>query len=565
MMKLLLGLLFVSHALAQQVPLSRVEKMATIPQPFGIIDFRQLALDFDRKVFDLEARGPYWPMVWMDHNRSNFDQPVLGLYTAVGDIRQGPQTNAGAFHESLGTMGAVLGATLVGIDKSKQDFNYVRMLKNYFNRETGWNIMMNNTTPAAGANGGGYGRDWWYDVYPNLLFYAIYDLYPQEADFDWMARSIAEKFYQADQSLKGNYNWSYYDYALMEPKKSWICEQPDVAAGHAWVMYAAYRKFGDAKYLAGAKSALNALVSNTTNPSYEVLMPFGALMAARLNAEEGASYDVEKLLDWTFDGTAICREGWGTLVGRWNGYDISGIVGSTVDHGGFGFMMNTYDQAWPLTAMVRYDQRFATAIGKWMLNAANASKFFYPENLPAIHQTIPELAAVTRGVIGYEGLIRRTTHPEYETTTRAPVAQGDGPKWIAGNPAVSQFSVYGSAHVGIFGALIAGTDVPEILRLDLLATDFFRGKAYPSWLYYNPHGEARTVSFTPATSAATSLYDLVSGQFVARALTGESKIVVPAQGSVVIVEVPATGVLQRRGTKLLVNGVVVDFRATSQK
>lgn len=537
--------------------------MPHIPRPFQIIDYYKLAHDFDKTVFDFNATGDYWPLVWMDQGRNNFNQPVVGLYTAMGDIRQGPNTNAGAFHESLGTMGAVLGATLVGIDKTQQKFNFVSMIKNYFNRDTGWNIMMNNTTPAAGANGGGYGRDWWYDVYPNLLFYAIYDQYPLEKDFEHIAKSIADKFADADRVLQGNYRWSYFDYKEMKPKKSWICAQPDVAAGHSWVLYSAFKKFGDKKYLDASKSALMALSKNKLNPSYEVLMPFGALMAARLNAEQGMRFDVKKMLDWTFDGTAKCRKGWGTLVGRWNGYDISGIVGSTVDHGGFGFMMNTYDQAWPLVAMVRYDQRFANAIGKWMLNAANASRFFYPSYLPAVHQTIPEMAQVTKGVIGYEGLIRRTTHPRYESTTRAPVAQGDGPKWIEGNPEVSQFSVYGSAHVGIFGSIVKKTNIPEILELDLLATDFFRDAAFPTSLFYNPTAKFQKVKVAIGTE--TDLYDLVSSRFLMKNVKTETEVVIRPFSSVVLVKVPANGTAKKIGRKLMVNNVVVDFNSTSQR
>ncbi len=85
----------------------------------------------------------------------------------MGDVRQGKNNNNGIFHESLSTIGAVLGASLVGIDKSNQDGkNYVGMLKNYFNSETNWNIIMNNTSPEVAMLGGGYARDWWYDIYP---------------------------------------------------------------------------------------------------------------------------------------------------------------------------------------------------------------------------------------------------------------------------------------------------------------------------------------------------------------------------------------------------------------
>ena len=39
-----------------------------------------------------------------------------------------------------------------------------------------------------------------------------------------------------------------------------------------------------------------------------------------------------------------------------------------------------------LVPMVRYDGRFARAIGKWVLNITNASRLFYPNYLPDDHQ-----------------------------------------------------------------------------------------------------------------------------------------------------------------------------------
>jgi hypothetical protein len=457
-------------------------------------------------------------------------------------------------------MGAVLGASLVGINKSsQQNLDYVGMLKNYFNKETGWNIMMNNTCPEVALLGGGYGRDWWYDVYPNLLFYAIYDKYPNEPGYAEIARSIADKFCGADSILNGNYDWSYFDYGKMTPMKNQICAQPDVAAGHAWVLYSAYKKFGDARYLKGAISALDALQSQKVNPTYELLMPFGAYLAAKINAELGKQYDVNKLLGWSFDGTAICREGWGVLVGNWNGIDISGIVGSTVDHGGYGFLMNTYDAAWPLVPMVRYDQSYATAIGKWMLNAANAARFFYPQYMPDDHETIPQLAAVTKGVIGYEGMIKQSSYKKYENL-KGPVAQGDGPLWVPGkNPEESQFSVYGSGHVGIFGSIIRSTGVKGILQLNLLATDFFHDKAYPSFLYYNPYTTAKTVLINNEKNEKVDLYNTVAGRFIARNISAVAPIKLDPLNAAVIVCVPAGGKISYNGKKMMVNGIVVDY------
>ena len=545
----------------KQQDIERVNQMADLPQPLKIIDYQKLAREFDSTVYDFNAQGKFWPLVWKDSSEKNFPQTVVGLYTAVGDVRQGPANNKGMFHEALATMGAVMSATLVGIDKSdQQGLNYVGMLKNYFNKETGWDIMMNNTCPEVALLGGGYGRDWWYDVYPNVLFYAIYDQYPNEPGFTEIAKRIAEKFYAADSILNGNYNWSYFDYGKMMPMKNNICAQPDAAAGHAWVLYAAYKKFGDERYLKGAMSALKALQSQSLNPTYELLMPFGAYVSARINAEQGKQYDTNKMLGWTFDGTPVCREGWGVLAGNWNGIDISGIVGSTVDHGGYGFLMNTYDAAWPLIPLVRYDQSYANAIGKWMLNAANAARFFYPRYMPDEHETIPDRAGVTKGVIGYEGMIRKSSYPQYENIP-APVAQGDGPLWVAGkNPPESQFSIYGSAHAGIFGSIIRTTNVPGILQLNVLATDFYHDKAYPSYLYYNPYAEDKLVIMNIEKGKSVDLYNTVSAQFIARNVSPPAQIKIPAQQAAIIVSVPTGGKISYEEQKMSVNGVVVDYR-----
>ncbi|PWS26919.1 hypothetical protein DHW03_12915 [Pedobacter yonginense] len=551
-----------SQAQIKQLKLDRVEEMANLPQPLQIIDWKLMAQNFDKTIYDFNAKGDYWPMVWIDSTKKNFDQNVMGIYTAVGDVRQGKMNNKGMFHEALANMGAVMGASLIGIDKSKQNgMNYTGMLKNYFNSDTKWNIMMNNTAPEVALLGGGYGRDWWYDVYPNVLFYAICEQYPNEKDFDWIAKSIAEKFYKADSILNGDYNYSYFDYGKMKPMKNQICAQQDAAAGHAWVLYAAYKKFGDKRYLRGAISAMTALEANKINPTYELLMPFGAYLAARMNVEQGTKFDVQKLLGWTFDGTAVCRAGWGVLTGKWNNYDISGVVGSTVDHGGYGFLMNTFDAAWPLVPLVRYDPAYADAIGKWMLNAVNASRLFYPQYVPNEHQTIMKSANVTKGVIAYEGIAKASTFDTLYMDKIAPVAQGDGPKWVPGkNPDVSQFSVYGSGHVGIFGSIVEKTNIDGVLKLDVLATDFYKSKAYPSYLVYNPYNRNKTITYKVKGTKKVDLYDAIAQKFVAKNISSKANIAVMPTKSVLIVEVPASSKITTGNHKLMANGVVIDYK-----
>lgn len=542
-----------------QLQLGRIDSMPNLPKPFKIMDFKSLSKGFDSLVYDATQTGDYWPLIWKDGTRKNFNQETFGIYTAMGDLRQGPNHNHGIFHESLATVGSVLGATLIGVDKSNQSGkNYVSMLKNYFNSDTGWDIVMNNTCPEVAMLGGGYGRDWWYDVYPNVLFYGVANFYPDEKDYSDIMRSVADKFYKADSVLAGNYAHSFFDYKTLEPKDNWICKQEDAAAGHAYVLYSAYQKFEDPRYLKGAKSSLEALLAQNDNRFYEVLMPFGAYVAARLNAEEGTDYDYTKILEWTFNGNSVCREGWGVLLGNWNGYDISGIVGSTVDHGGFGFLMNTYDSMLPLVPMVRYDQRYANAIGKWMLNASNALKFFYPYEMPDDHQSIPELKYHTKGVIAYEGIIKESHFKQYEHI-QAPIAIGDGPHWVKGNPDVSQFSVYGSGHVGIAGSIISKTNVENILQLDLLATDFFRKDAFPSFLYYNPNGDLKEVSIHVGEKPL-KIYDAIKRAFIGEKVKNTFSFTIAKEQASLLVLVPQNAVISEMDGKLYANDVVIDYQ-----
>nr|HML85758.1 hypothetical protein [Bacteroidales bacterium] len=201
----------------EQTQIARIEQMPSMPSPYKIIDWKAKALGFDSLVYDLASQNLYGPFIWIDSARRNLDQVTYGLYTVIHDVRQGPKTNNGEFHESLTSLEALISAGLLGIDKTNQHgFNYVKMVQNYFNTGNHWNIVMNNTCPEVALNGGGYGRDWWYDVFPNVLYYAVADLYPGVENQDQILLSVANQFYRADSTLNGNYNYSYFDYSKMK-------------------------------------------------------------------------------------------------------------------------------------------------------------------------------------------------------------------------------------------------------------------------------------------------------------------------------------------------------------
>lgn len=539
----------------EQATISRVDSMPNRPNTIKILDWEAKAKTFDSFVFDWNNKSEVGPMIWLDDNRRNIDQTTFGLYTAVKDIRQGKNVNNGEFHESLNSLAALLGAGLVGIDKTNQDgYNYVKMAQNYFNKDNGWNIVMNNTTPSVGMLGGGYGRDWWYDVFPNALYYAVCDVFPGVEGAEEIQRTVAEQFVKSDSILNGNYDYSYFDYAQMKGMVNHIPLQQDAAGGHAYVLLCAYHKFGDPRYLKHAKSATEALLAQKESRFYEILLPLGAYTAAYLNATEGTNYDVQKLLDWTFDGckNPDGRNGWGIIVGKWGDYEVNGLQGSIIDNGGFGFLMNSIKPAWPFVPMVKYQPQYARAIGKWMLNNVNACRLYFPMEIDDQHQWAPQLKNITNDNISYEGLRKYDTYGKPELKGATPVALGDGPLWIKGNPTESMFSVYSSSPMGIFGAIVRKTNVEGVLQLNCNVTDFYVKNQYPTYLYYNPYNESKTISYT--TKENVDLFDIVTKKYVAKNISGESSFEIPADVARIIVELPAGTNLTLENGKIMANG-----------
>ena len=538
----------------EQVSIHRVDSMPDMPETYKMLDWKQKAKMYDQFIFDWNNKSEVGPLIWLDDARRNIDQTTFGLYTAIKDIRQGKDVNYGEFHESLNSLAAILGAGLVGIDKTNQDgYNYVKMVQNYFNSDNGWNIVMNNTTPSVALLGGGYGRDWWYDVLPNALYYAICDVFPDVDGAEKIQKSIAEQFVKADSVLNGNYDYSYFDYAQMKGMVNNIPLQQDAAGGHAYVLLCAYHKFGDPRYLQHSKSAIEALLAQKESRFYEALLPLGVYTAAYLNAVEGANYDVAKLLDWVFDGckSPAGRTGWGIIVGKWGEYDVSGLQGSITDSGGYAFLMNSIKPAWPFIPMVKYQPQYAKAIGKWMLNNASACRLFYPGEIDETHQWAPELKDITYDNVSYEGLRKTDDYGKASLKGVSPVAIGDGPKWIKGNPTESMFSVYSSSPVGILGAIVCQTNVEGILRLDCNVTDFYTEKPYPVYLYYNPHKETKTITYQ--ATQPCDLFDIVAKEYIAKNIKTNGSVEIPANDARVIVELPAGTELELKDGKIIAN------------
>jgi hypothetical protein len=292
-------------------------------------------------------------------------------------------------------------------------------------------------------------------------------------------------------------------------------------------------------------------------------MPFGALVAARLNAEHGTNYNIKKILDWTFEGckAADGRTGWGVMAERWGEYDVHGLQGSITDGGGYAFLMNSLDMAWPLIPMVRYDTHFANAISKWMLNVSNAARLFYPYEIDDAHQWLPLGKDISKNAIAYEGL-RNIDHVYKKESLRgvSPVAVGDGPQWTKGQPETSMFSLYSSAQVGIFGAIIKKTNVDKILQLNCNATDFYQTHSFPTYLYYNPYDSSKSISYENTEKFEVDLYDIINHEYVGKRVSTQSYFTVDASTAKVIVVLPAGSKIKKDENQYKVGDKIVAYQ-----
>jgi hypothetical protein len=202
----------------------------------------------------------------------------------------------------------------------------------------------------------------------------------------------------------------------------------------------------------------------------------------------------------------------------------------------------------PLIPLVRYDTRFAKDVGKWMLNVANNARLFYPDALSPELQSSAFWKGDPNHVIAYEGLRK-------SWNGKSPYATGDA---LRNGWAATDFGLYGSSYVGVFGGIINPTSDERILQLDCLKTDFYHNPAYPTYLYYNPYNISKSVAINVGPEPK-DLYDAVSHKFLVKNATNTAIFNLSPESAAVIVVVPAEGQVQYVNEKMLINGIVVDF------
>ncbi|MGC8596113.1 MAG: LamG-like jellyroll fold domain-containing protein [Candidatus Kryptoniota bacterium] len=538
-----------STGIGQQLAIKRISQMPDFPHPYEMRNWKDVAKEYDSFVFDMNKTGSYLPLVWLNYNTINYpSNPTFGLNTVVG-------TTVPSSAEAINCLPALIGASLIGIDKTNQNgINWVAMSKEWFNKNNHQDIYRNHWNDNTND-------DMWYETMPSVFFYQLSSLYPAVTEFSSQFMSTADRWLQVVQIIGGsttpwkvpNFNHRGFDFSTMSPYDGKVPFEPEAAGAVAWILYNAYIKTGIQKYRVGAEQSMEFLNNQTVNPAYELQLSYGVYTAARMNAELGTNYDVEKMINWCFDIGPL--RNWGAIVGRWGLYDCSGLIGEVNGSNDYAFFMNTVEQIGALVPLVRYDSRFAQAIGKWVLNAANALRLFYPRYLPQDNQDqssyLWSMQYDTLSCIAHEAIHQFSP----QSSSVSPYASGDA---VTGGWGKTNLTLYSSSHVGILGAIIDTTNVPGILKLDLLKTDYFHRAAYPSFLLYNPDSIAHDVNIDMG-SGMHDLYDAVAHQFIASGVTGTTQVHITSKQAIIVVIIPSGGAISFAGNKTIVNGIIVDY------
>jgi hypothetical protein len=527
----------------------RVEEMPNEPSPYFMRDWQAVTQGYVDYALDDTKTGTYLPLCsWITSGDWE------GMFNMAAYVGAGYSTGSS---EAINALALIVSGTLAGYDMS----NY-----NGHDTVTGAANMYYCVSQQMGDNNGGCNNpEFWYKMLPTIFMVQIADLYPGKGGLPNKVNAIADKLYNASVVMGGkkdpwtipNYNHYSFNFSTMLPIDNGPWVESGSAAAFAWISYMAYTESGDPNHLTAADwgmSYLSDVVPIDQNPLYEVMLRYGPITAARMNAELGRSYDLDKLLYWcsgyvTHEDTYSFRVGWGTISSTaWGGYDCDGLAGSVTDSSGYAFAMNTFQSAGATIPVVRYNSGYARAIGKWMLNLANAARLLYPSFLDAGHQYYDAWEwAILDGYdpnscIAYEGLRR------YQDSV-TPYATGDN---------ALRLGLYGSSSVGYLGSIVRTTNVEKILQWDCLKTDFYHDTAYPTYLYFNPYDTPKTVSID-AGSNCVDLYDTVSQTFLKTDTSGITDFNIPADSAVVIVLAPAKGTVTIEDNKKLINGVVVDY------
>lgn len=553
-----------------QIRLSRVDGFADAPTPWVLMDWRARAGALDNYLASSAAHesGFVW---WTAANPT----PLLprGATTmAISSYANSTQFKPGS-SEGLPVMGAVLGAAVARVGLQRHNTTRAEAATLKYVSPAG--IFRDFPNAATGGS-------FWYDVAPSIFAASLSDLFPESRPLRNLTHHSINRWVAAAETMRYNFTHTAYSFATSRPVNNGKWLEADAAAGISWLAFMGSRASSGAdaaRQLHCARKSMEALEAMSWNPLYEMQLPFGALTAARLNAEVGGNFDVRKLLNWSLTPNeplgnqlpdaphGVTRSGWGAVSGRWGGKTVDGLIGSSIDGGGYAFFGNT---AWFFAALAplpRYDYRFADALGKYLTAVAVNARLFYPDHLGERQSGPINWREDPQNVIPYEGLRKcdysrpagKCLHGEAfgpfgtgQNCGDAGVVAGSGKcrpvPTVPFQPATDR-GFYGGNYIGLIGGAVTSTSVPRVLQFDLNANDRFSGPSFPTALLFNSMNTTQTVRLNASAAQAAfgkggsvDIYETTTDRIIITnaSLSVGVEVEVPAGQAIIAVVCPAS-------------------------
>ena len=219
-----------------------------------------------------------------------FNGTGFGIPDYMGDARYGSGPGS-----ALTVIGTLLSASLLGLPLPRDEF--VQSSRAYLAPN---GVAMDNPPGMAIPSVGTY----WYTLVNQAFFAALSARLPQLDPDHSLLRLAADTWHGAAQAMGGDFDHTGFDFVKMQPVDNKLWKEPDSAGGIAFISVLAHHHTQSPTHLATAKMALDFLEGRQASPLYEMMLPFGAYSAARLNAIQGNAsrahaYDVQKLVAWT--------------------------------------------------------------------------------------------------------------------------------------------------------------------------------------------------------------------------------------------------------------------------
>ncbi len=234
-------------------------------------------------------------------------------------------------------------------------------------------------------------------------------------------------------------------------------------------------------------------------PGYELLYLYLPYLSARLNSTGDYHFNTAKYMEFFFTESDYRRE-----YGIFNDDYATGLIGERTQYGGSPASFQSIIGATALVPMLKYDQRYAIEVGRYLLNVTNNLNLFYDEDSSDNANIVP-LERVEK--------------------------DGD---------ARQRHSILSGTYLGLLATMIEPTNVEGILKVDINQNDYYveEAKERPLYLLFNPHEDQKVVEYEPQTTGCVSLYDVVSHQFLKENIKGKTDIEIKGNEAVMILEIP---------------------------